>query len=535
MRERLAAFAAVFGNSGLRRLELAWAGSMFGSWAYGFAIAVFAYRHGGASTVGLVALIRWIPAAAVAPWAAVLADRLPRRRVMLGSDLSRVAVMGGMAATALSGGPAFLVYALATCSSILATAFRPAQSAILPSLARSPEELTAANVVSSTIESLGIFGGPAIAGLLLAATSPGVVFACVGGTFLWSALNVVRLPEPAGSVRAEPGSTLAEALAGVRAIAMVPSARLLVSLFAAQTLVDGMLGVLVVVLALRRLDLGASGVGFLNAAGGIGGLAGAVLAASLVGRRRLAGDFGLGIVMWGLPIALIGIWPREWPALALLAVCGAGNTVVDVAGVTLLQRSVPDEVLARVFGVLESIILCSTSLGAVAAPIAYHWLGLRGALILTGAVLPAAALVAAPALARVDAGARVPQHLERLRGVPFLSLLPAPQLELLAGRLAPVRIAAGEDIIREGDLGDRFYVIDSGEVEIAGRRYGPGDYFGEIALLRDVPRTATVHAVTDMELLALDRDDFIGAVTGHAPSAEAANVVIGARLPALAG
>jgi len=145
------------------------------------------------------------------------------------------------------------------------------------------------------------------------------------------------------------------------------------------------------------------------------------------------------------------------------------------------------------------------------------------------------ALAASPALRAIDRETPVPAHLERLRAVPFLALLPPPQLELLAGRLAVVHVAAGEDVIREGDVGDRFYVIDSGEVEIAGGRFGPGDYFGEIALLRDVPRTATVHAVTDLELLALDRDDFIAAVTGHAPSAAAADVVIGARLPALAG
>jgi hypothetical protein len=231
-----------------------------------------------------------------------------------------------------------------------------------------------------------------------------------------------------------------------------------------------------------------------------------------------------------LPIALIGVWPGEWVALVLLAACGAGNTVVDVAGMTLLQRSVPDDVLARVFGVLHSLILLTTALGAVLAPVAYHALGLRGALVLTGVILPAVALVSGPALAAIDAAADAPATLARLREVPFLALLPPPVLEALAGRTETVRVAAGEDVFHAGDAGDRFYVVESGEVEIAGARHGTGSYFGEIALLRDVPRTATVHALTDVELLALERDDFLAAVTGHAPSSAAADAVVGARL-----
>jgi MFS family permease len=535
MQESVRALADVFANPALRRLQLAWIGSMLGGWAYTVAVAVYAYDRGGAAAVGLVGLIRGVPAAALSPWTSILGDRFPRRTVMLSSDLLRAALMGSMAATALLGGPAAVVYALAACSAAAGTAFRPAQAALMPSLVRSPEELTASNVASSTVESAGIFAGPALGGLLLAATSPGVTFAAVGGAFLWSALNVVRLPGTTPPRASDPAGVLEEALAGVRAIAANARVRLLVFLFAAQTFVDGALGVLIVVLALHRLEIGASGVGFLNAVQGAGGLVGGVAAAALVGRRRLAGDFGLGILLWGVPLVLVGIWPGEWPALVLLTFVGVGNTIVDVAGMTLLQRGVPDEVLCRVFGVLESLILGSVSLGAVVAPVLYHWLGIRGALILAGAILPAVALAAAPALRAIDREAEAPAHLDRLRAVPFLALLPPPQLELLAGRLALVRVAIGEDVIREGDVGDRFYVIESGEVEIAGRRHGPGGYFGEIALLRDVPRTATVHAVTDAELLALDRDDFIGAVTGHAPSAEAADVVIGARLPALAG
>jgi MFS family permease len=536
MRERWAAFRAVGANPALRHVEVAWVGSKLGGWSYGIAIAVYAFEHGGPSAVGIVALARWLPAAVAAPWTAVLGDRLPRRRVMLASDLGRVAVMAGMAVVALANGPASLVYVLAACSAVVGTAFRPAQRALLPSLARTPDELAAANVVSSLIESLGIFGGPALGGLLLAATSPGVVFACVAGSFLWSAVYVARLPEVAGRPDASTAGLAGAVVEGLRAIAAHRAVRLIIALFALQTLVDGALGVLIVVLAFDRLHIGGSGVGFLMAAGGVGGLLGAGAAAALVGRRRLANGFGLGIVGWGAPIVLIGVWPSEWPALVLLAFVGVANTVADVAGETLLQRSVPDEILSRAFGVLESLLLAFSGLGAVLATPLYRVAGLRGALIVIGALLPVAALASRRALAAVDAASEVPaRRLELLREVPFLALLPPPALELLASRAVEMHVVAGEDVLREGDLGDRFYVIEAGEVEIAGRTHGAGGYFGEIALLRDVPRTATVHAVTDVQLLAVERDDFIGAVTGYAPSAAAAETVIGARLPALSG
>lgn len=536
LRGSAVALRAVFANRDLRRIELALLGSMLGTWSYTLALAVYAYRSGGASAVALAAVVRWIPAAVAAPWMSILGDRLERRRVMLGADLTRIGLMSGMGALALGGGPHALVYALAACSAICGTAFRPAQSALLPALARTPDELTAANVVATTIESVGFFGGPALGGLLLAATSPGWVFFANGGALLWSALNVWRISgehdrRGAGTT----ASFWSTALAGFSTIVSESRVRLLMGMFAVQVMVDGALGVLVVILALRRLDVGSSGLGFLNGAMGVGGVVGGVVAAALVGRRRLAGDFGSGILLWGLPIALIGVWPREWLALLALALVGIGNTIVDVAGMTLLQRSVPDEVLARVFGVMETVIYAAASTGALLAPVGYHTLGLRTTLVLTGVLLPALALAAAPTLRAIDAESAPAAGLERLRSIPFLTLLPEPALESLAGKLVPVRVAAGEDVLRQGEPGDRFYVIDSGEVEIAGHRHGPGGYFGEIALLRDVPRTATVRAVTDVELLALERDDFIGAVTGHAPSAEAADSVIGARLPALSG
>jgi MFS family permease len=536
--ESLQAFRAVFQNPDLRRLQLAWAGSIIGHWAYGIALAVFAYDQGGVAAVGLVGLVRMLPAAIAAPFMSALADRYPRERIMLVSDLTRLLAMAGAAAVALSGGPAGFVYVLGSFEAIMRTAFQPAQSAIIPTLARTPQELTASNVTASTIESVGVFLGPAIGGLLLAATSPGVVFAATAVTYLWSALLVARIraerPKPSGA----PEHLARQALDGFRVIAVDSKLRLLIGLFAAQTLVAGALNVLIVVTALDLLDLGNAGVGYLNSAIGVGGLLGALAAAALVGRRNLASPFGIGIVLWGVPIALIGLWPEPLPALLLLGLLGVGNTVVDVAGLTLLQRAVPDNILARVFGVLESLAVATIGIGAILAPLLVSAFGARQAMVLTGALLPIVTALFWRRLTQIDQTSKPAEQLELLRSLPLFHPLPPATVEQLAASLVPVRVPAGEEVFRQGDSGDRFYVVGDGEVVVAvdGRpvnRLGRGGYFGEIALLEDVPRTATVTVETDTELLALERDEFIAAVTGHAPTAAVANAVIASRLGGL--
>ncbi len=535
--ESLRAFAAVFRNEDLRRLELAWSGSIIGQWGYEVALAVFAYRAGGATAVGLVGLVRLLPAAVVAPFAALLGDRFRRKRIMVAADLARACAMAGAAAAVFGGAPAATVYALAVITAVTGTAFQPAQSALLPSLARSAEELTAANATSTTLESVGFFVGPALGGLLLAVTSVGAVFTMTAALFLWSALVLGRIgADSRGSPGVEAEGILREALAGFRAIAVERRLRLLVGLYGAQTLAAGILRVLLVVTALQTLDLGPSGVGFLNSAVGVGALAGMLVVLALIGTSRLSAVFRLGILLWGVPLALLGIWPSVTAALVLFGIVGVGNTLVDVAGLTLLQRAAPADVRARVFGVLESVFLGTIGIGAILAPLLTAALGTRGALIAAGGGLSVLALLFWRPLTAVDALAAVPKsELSLLRGVPIFAPLPPVTLEQLASRLSCVRVAAGDDVFRRGDPGDRFYVIGEGEVAVAldGRppvTLGRGAYFGEIALMRDVPRTATVTARTEVELYALERAVFIAAVTGHAPSAEAADAVIASRL-----
>lgn len=527
----------VFTNPTLRRVQLAWAGSVIGQWGYSIALVVFAYRHGGAAAVGVVGLIRAAPAAVAAPFAALLADRYRRARIMLAADVARAATIGCAGAAALAGVTPWAVYVLAGATSVLATAFGPAEKALLPQLARTPEELTAANVASSTIESVGTFVGPALGGVLLAATSAGVVFLVTAGTFLWSALLLVGISSPVARRAAEGRVGFArEAAAGFRTIAVERRLRVVVGLFAAQTLVAGALSVLVVVTALDLLGKDESTVGLFNAAAGLGGIVGAGVVLALVGRGRLAGDFGLGILLWGVPLALIGVWPNTVVALIALGVLGLGNTLVDVSALTLLQRTADDEVLARVFGVLESMLIGTIGLGAILAPLLIEGIGIRGALIATGAFLPVLAALVWRRLAEIDAEVRLPgAELDLLRAVPIFTPLTQPALERLARALLRLEFETGTEIVRQGDSGDRFYVIESGEVEVLQdgariRTLGAGDHFGEIALLRDVPRTATVRALTRVAGHALEREDFLEAVTSTPPSARAADAVVGARL-----
>jgi MFS family permease len=541
LRDSARAFGDVFRNRDLRWLELAWASSIVGSWAYSIAIVVFAFEHGGATAVGLVGLIRWLAGAAVSPFAAVLADRYDRRHVMIASNIARGLLIGCAAAAAELHSPAVVVYLIAGLVNVAATPFRPAQAALTPALARTAEELTAANVVSSTIESVGIFGGPAIGGVVLATSGASTVFVLTASLMLFSTVLISMISAPVQERRA-PEPVRRELLAGAQAILREGRLRLLVGLFAAQTFVDGMLNVLIVVIALKLLDSGKAGVGFLNSAIGIGGLLGALLAAVLIGRKRMASDFGLGIFIWGLPIALVAVWPNEVFALVLLGIVGIGNTLVDVSGMTLMQRAAPEEVLARVFGVLESIILVTVGLGAIAAPGLLSLLGTRGALIAAGALLPILVIPAWPLLAAIDRTAAVPAHrIELLRSIDVFAPLPPATIEQLADALVEVDVPAGKILFHKGDPGDLFYAIDEGEVEVLVDERSPvelghGDFFGEIALLRDVPRTATVRARTDAKLYALGRDEFIPAVTGYAPSRAAADKVIGMRLgPARAG
>lgn len=531
------AFGRVFANRKVRNVQIAGVGSTLGTWAYAVALPVYAYHAGGARAVGFLFFARFMLSALAAPWLGVLADRWSRRRLMLTADVIRCGIFAGMTAVASAGGSSWIVFVLAVTSTIVSSAYPPAQAALLPSLVDSPEELTAANLVGNTVASVGMFAGPALGGVLLALSGPSAVFALNGALFVWSALFVAQVPRDDPPVREERPRLLSELKVGFSTVLRTPALRVVIGLTAAQEIVYGALEVLLVVLALRLLHAGNAGVGWLNTAIGIGSLAGGAVVAVLAARRRLAGGFALGILLWGVPIAVAALFTTLAPGLVLLGLVGVGAILVQVNGMTLLQRSAENEVLGRVFAVLGSLQFAACGLGAVAAPGLVSWLGPKGALIATGAFLPVVLAPLWPSLRRIDLESVVAEEpLELLRRIEIFAQLPEPVLERLAGGATAVSAAAGRAVVSQDEAGHHFYVIAGGRaaVEIddaTARELGPGDFFGEIALLRDVPRTATVRALEPLRLYAIAREDFVAAVTGHAPTLAATESVMAGRLP----
>jgi len=539
-RDSLGAFAAVWGNANLRWLELAWTASIVGQYAFLVAVSVYAYGVGGEEAVGLVFLARLIPAALLAPFAGLLGDRYPRERVLLITNVVRIVLVGAAALAVFADAEPWAVYALSIAATIATTPFRSSQAALTPNLARSPAELTAANAVASGVESVAVFAGPALAGVLFAVASTGLVFTITALLVVVSAffLLLIQLEHADAPRRELEASTImAERLAGFTTLGKDRPLRLMMVLLTAQTAVFGAVQVFIVVAAFELLDLGEGGVGYLSAAIGIGAFVGAVGALSLTGARRLSPAFLVGIVLIGVPLMAMGIWQELPVAIVALGLMGIGSSLVDVAGLTLVQRAVPDDVLARVFGVIQMLWLASIGIGAAAVPVLIAWLGIKAAFVAVGALLPILVILLGAQVARIDAAAPAPEaeELRILASVPIFAPLPGGSLEHVAGRLVPLRVEAGSIIVREGDAGDRFYIVAEGEVDVTQSgapltALAAGGYFGEIALLRDVTRTATVTARTDAVLYALDREDFLAAVTGHPQSAEAAESVMAARL-----
>jgi MFS family permease len=533
----LAGLFAVFRNENLRRLELAWGAAITAEWAHFVALGVFAYDAGGTVAVGVAGLVRLLPAALVAPFAASLGDRFRRERFLVAIALVGAAGLGASAIAFFVSENAPVIFALAAVVGVTWTLVRPAQQALLPSLARTPEELIGSNGATSTIESLGTLIGPLLAGVLVSVADAGVVFAVGAGALLVSAFFFarVRVEGRLHAVAALPAESARRVvLAGLEFVARTPGPRTIVGLVAAQAFVRGCLNVLIVVTAFEVLDADAGAVGYMTAALGVGGLIGALGAFALTG-RRLAVAFGVALVFWGLPIALMAPSRFLLTALLLLAVVGAANSIEDVASFTLLQRIVPDDVLTRVLGAVWGLAMGGVALGSILAPAVVGLVGPEAALVVVGAILPVLTLLAWRRLVEIDRSEPGPvAELAVIDCVPMLAPLSLAAKEHLARALVPVPVAAGDIVVREGEPGDRFYIVGDGELEIVGEGLhvyaGAGDHFGEIALLRDVPRTATVRAVADSHLYALERGDFLAAVTGHSDVRAAGEEIAAERL-----
>ncbi|HEY7422250.1 MAG TPA: cyclic nucleotide-binding domain-containing protein, partial [Gaiellaceae bacterium] len=363
-------------------------------------------------------------------------------------------------------------------------------------------------------------------------------FALNGALFIWSVIFIAQVPRDEPPPRPDRPRFLPELLAGVTTVLGRPALRVVVGLTAAITFVDGALEVLMVVLALNVLDSGNSSLGWLNTAIGIGSISGALVVAAFVTRRRLAGGFAFGILLSSVALGLTAAVSSLAPAIVLIGILGIGSILVEVNSVTLLQRSANNEVLGRVFACLQSLMLGALAIGSLVTPGLVDWLGPRGAIVAMGAFCPVLLLPLWPALRRVDAEAMIAEEpLELLRRIEIFAELPEAVLERLASSATSVSVAAGGVVVSRGEVGNHFYAIAGGKAVVelddgTTRELGPGDSFGEIALLRDVPRTATVRGLEPLHLFAVERDEFLVAVTGHSPTLATAENIVTTLLPA---
>ena len=532
------AFTSNARNPNLRRAQLSFLGAWTAEWAFTVGLGIVAYRDGGATAVGLVGLLRMAPSAVLAPLLSPLADRGRRERVLILVSTLRGVATGAAAVVVGMAGPSAIVYALAVLSTIAATLFRPAHSALLPSLCHTGYELTSANVVRGLLDSAATLVGPLLAAVLLHFTGVTVVFAVAAGASLWSAALLLRLrydapPRPSAPTE---HNLVNSAVEGIRAVTRNRDIALIMALAVAQTLTRGALTVLTVVVAIDLLGTGEPGVGLLTAAIGAGAVVGSLAASLLVDTRRLGGWYATGVALWGVPVTLIGVFPQQVAALLLLAGVGVGNALIDLGGFTLLARMAPDEVLARVFGVLESLVALSIGVGAIVTSLLIELTGVRATLMIVGVLCPLCAVVSWHRLRLMDRSIDVrDRDIAMLQEVAMLNALPLPAIEQLARGLEAVIVPTGHVVFSQGDVGDRYFVIESGEVEVIGdgrvvANLGPGEGFGEIALLRRIRRTATVRASSDLRLQALPSGHFLPVVLGFTPSAREAGTVVDSML-----
>jgi Cyclic nucleotide-binding domain/Major Facilitator Superfamily len=498
------------------------------------AMLVYAYGRGGAGTAGAVAVAQLLPAALLAPVAAAVADRRSPVGVLVGGYLVQVA---GMLTTAVAIGleAPLAAYVGAVVASAAVATTRPAQTPLVPGLVHNAEELTAANALTGWIESAGVVASSAATGVLLTVAGPGLVFAVAGVAGLVS-VGLAATVRGRGPLAVDEAAGLAGTLAGFRVLAHQSAPRLLVALLGAQWVVIGALDILFVVLAVDVLDRGQGWVGYLSMAYGAGGVLAGLAGMALVGRPRLSIPILGGVALIGVALALSALSTTAAATVGLLAVVGGGRALFNLATRTLLQRAVPAEVVGRVFGVAEALAMAGLAVGSALVPLLVAVGGTATAVLGTAAILPVVALVGGRGLLSLDAAAQVPiVEIALLRSLRIFRALPAPALAGLARSLEPVRLAAGDVLIHEGEPGDRFYAVADGrfQVTIDGAPAATtvrGDGIGEIALLYGVPRTATVTATTPATVFALAREDFLAAVAGHAPTAQAAAAVADERL-----
>lgn len=529
-------------HSDIRRIELGWGLSLVASFTATVAMLVYAYSEGGARLVAAYGIASTVPAAVVTPLLMSLADRVRKDRLLRYTLAARTVMILLAGAAVAANAPAPLVITLAATSSSMAAIVRPVQAAVLPWLARTPAELTAATVTATVAENIGALVGPLLAGVALTLADPAGALAasavCMG--LAWLSLLRLAVQEDRHLPAPQVGPTDIVRRAAVGAAALVriaPPAGMVVLAFA-QTFVRGALLVLVIILALDTLVLDESSVGWLNAAIGLGGILGAVAAATVVRLTRLGRCFIVAFGIWGAAVLALAGAPTAAAAFAALLLVGIGNAIEDASAFILMPRLLGPQVAGRALGVFELVVLFGMGSGSLAAPVLVDLLGLRSTVATLGGMLLLLAGAYAWRFTLIDKTLPAPRpEAVTLRGLPMFAPLPMVVVEQLAAALRVQEYDAGEHVMREGDPGDRFHLITDGRAAVTVRgtpmpSLGPGDAFGEIALLHGGPRTATVTAADGLRTLALDRDAFLSAISRNPVSTDQAEALARRRLAA---
>jgi MFS family permease len=534
LRSSLQGLKALVRSPDLARLVLAWGLITFAGWAFVIAMSVYAFHHGGVWAVGIAAFVRLLPGAFASPVAGLLGDRNSKRLVLVLSTLAGAVILVLAAEAVAAHSASWIVYALGGISTIVVSPYIPAEGALLPQVARTPQELSIANVAHNQASNLGFLGAALTTGVVMSAIGLEAAFIVAAATGLLATAVLATLTRDAPP-RYEPDETalgmVRETLLGFRAVHHDGKLRLLDNVGTANDFIEGVANVMTVIIALDLLGRGEGTVGYLHASWAVGALLAGGALAMLYRRGNLTAGLAVGCLLTSSALAVPGVWPELVVAYLSFLLIGFGYASVKVTARTLLQRLGDPETLARAIAYLETNRFVALAAGSLAGPALVELIGIRPALFAFGVLLAGVALARWQALRAFEIRAPVPErHYELLRGNPIFAPLSVDTLEGVTHALIEVDAVGGEVITAAGDVGDRFYVIDSGEVEViedgvVKRKLGEGQCFGEIALLRDVPRTATVRAIRDARLLAIQRDHFLTAVTGHRRSSRRADAV----------
>lgn len=488
----------------------------YGQW---MAVLVFAYERGGATLAGTAALAQLVPAIALSPLiTAHGAGRIGVVGLLVGAYVTQTVALACVAVTIMISSPTVLVFASAGVMSVALSVSRSMHTVLMPLVVRRPDELTAANAATSWADALGAVIGPLLVGVLIGIGGTGVACAVLAGVSApMAALAAIGGVKTDVDTESSETGGIGNLLTAARTIGSNPTLRALMAFPAGAAVIEGAADLLVVVLAVSVLKTGSGSAGYLAAMVGLGGIAGAAIALLLVG-RKLALPLAVAAVLGSIALAALAFVSTAALAVLLLVVVGASRTVQGVSAQTLLQRSTSLDLIACVFALIEELRDCGLAVSAIAVPVLVRLGGPKAAFVGLAVPAPFVVLVTARRLRACDrlASNRIVET-GLLRNVDIFAGLPQASLELLASQAEYEAAPRGREIIRQGDIGDRYYVVADGGVDVSQngvviRHQSQSQGFGEIALLYDSPRTASVTASEDTSLLSIDREAFLTAM-----------------------